>query len=242
MSQAIEAYPDPDILWESGPCLVVNKPGGLLTQAPPGIDSMELRVRRFLLRRENRAGNIYLSPCHRLDRPVSGLLIFVRNIRAAQRLSAQFEKRTVLKTYWAIVEGIVAPSSGKWTDSMRKITGEARSEIVAPDHPEAQFAALNYSVLKQTGQCSVLEIELETGRTHQIRLQAASRSFSILGDELYGAKLPFGPQSNDLRLRWIALMARRLRFQHPMTNESIDLTAPPSAAWLEHAGLGENPI
>ena len=242
MLHAIEAYPDPDIIWESGPCLVANKPGGLLTQSPPGIDSMELRIRRYLLRRENRTGNIYLSPCHRLDRPVSGLLIFVRNVRAARRLSAQFEKRTVLKTYWAIVEGNVAPSSGTWTDFMRKIPGEARSEIVAPDHPDAQFAALSYSVLKQTGQCSVLEIELETGRTHQIRLQAASRSYSILGDELYGAKFPFGPQTDDLRLRWIALMARRLRFQHPMAEEIVDLIAPPSAPWLEQAEFGQNPI
>ncbi len=233
MSLPLNTYPDPEILWESGPCLVVNKPGGLLTQAPPGIDSMELRLRRFLMRREKRTGNIYLATCHRLDRPVAGLIVFVRNVRAAQRLSKQFENRTVLKTYWAVVEGNVSLPAGTWTDFMRKIPGEPRSEIVAANHPDAQWAKLNYSVLSATAANSVLQIELETGRTHQIRLQAASRGYPIQGDALYGAKLPFGPQADDLRLRWIALIARRLQFVHPISQEVVDLIAPPLAPWRE---------
>jgi 23S rRNA pseudouridine1911/1915/1917 synthase len=233
MSLPLNPYPDPDIVWESGPCLVVNKPGGLLTQAPPGIDSMELRLRRFLLRRENRTGNIYLATCHRLDRPVAGLLAFVRNVRAAQRLSKQFENRSVLKTYWALVEGTVSPAAGSWTDFMRKVPGEPRSEIVPGDSPDAQLAKLRYSVLRTTTEISLLQIELETGRTHQIRLQTASRGFPIVGDVLYGANLPFGPQTDDLRLRWIGLMARRLRFLHPMTQEIVDLVSPPLSPWRE---------
>jgi len=227
------SYPEPDILWESGPCIVVNKPGGLLTQAPPGIDSMETRLRRFLIERENRSGNIYLATCHRLDRPVAGALAFTRNVRAAQRLSAQFESRSVLKTYWAIVEGTVSPESGSWSDFMRKIPGSPRSEIVVADHPDAQYALLHYRVLATKPAISVLQIELETGRTHQIRIQASSRGFPIVGDELYGSKLPFGPTIEDVRQRWIGLMARRLRFNHPTIQESVDLYAPPLTPWIE---------
>ena len=94
-----------DILYEEGPCLVVVKPGGVATQAPPGIDSLEVRVKEFLRVRDSKAGNVYLGVPHRLDRPVSGVMVLARHVRAARRLSDQFEARTVRKTYWAVVEG-----------------------------------------------------------------------------------------------------------------------------------------
>lgn len=227
------SYPDPEVLYEAGPCLVVNKPGGLLTQAPPGIDSMEIRVRQFLMRRENRQGNIYLATCHRLDRPAAGALIFARNVRAARRIAEQFENRSVGKTYWAIVEGCVTPRSGQWSDFMRKIPGQPRSEIVAADHPDAQFAKLQFQVLDSRNGLSLLQIELETGRTHQIRLQSATRGFPVAGDACYGSARPFGPQTDDTRGRWIALMARRVRFVHPLTRENVDVTAPMLAPWRD---------
>ena len=96
-----------EILYDNGPCLVVNKPAGVLTQAPAGIDSMEVRVKAFYREREEKEGNIYLGLPHRLDRPVSGAIVFARHVRAAQRLSSQFENRTVTKVYWAVVEGDV---------------------------------------------------------------------------------------------------------------------------------------
>ena len=89
------------LLYEEGPVLVVLKPAGVLTQAPPGIDSVEVRVREFLKAREQRSGKFYLVVCHRLDRPVSGALMFARNVRAAQRLGKQLERREVQKIYWA---------------------------------------------------------------------------------------------------------------------------------------------
>jgi 23S rRNA pseudouridine1911/1915/1917 synthase len=233
MSKSLNADHSPEILWETGPCIVVNKPGGLLTQAPPGIDSMEWRLRRFILRRENRTGNIYLATCHRLDRPVAGALVFARNVRAARRIAAQFETRSVLKIYFALVEGIVAPAEGTWRDFMRKIPGESRSEIVASDHPDAQFAQLNYQVLQSATNVSLLQIELETGRTHQIRLQAAARGFPVLGDVQYGSTIPYGPQTEDLRARWIGLVARRLRFADPMGSEVVDVIAPFHAPWCD---------
>lgn len=224
---------DPEILFEDGPCIVVNKPGGLLTQAPPGIDSMETRLRRFLLRRENRTGNLYLATCHRLDRPVAGAMVFARNVRAAQRLTTQFENRSVKKTYWAIVAGRVDPLAGQWSDFIRKVPGVPRSEIVSPDDAGAQYALLHYQTLATSGTVSSLEIRLETGRTHQVRLQSASRGFPIIGDELYGSIELFGPVVDDVRLRWIGLMARELHFVHPMTKAPIQVTAPLSNPWRQ---------
>lgn len=219
------------LLHEAGPCLVVYKPPGLLTQAPPGIDNLELRVKRFLQQREGKSHNLYLAIIHRLDRPVSGALVLARHVRAAQRLSEQFERRTVTKKYWALVEGHVADESGTWTDWLRKVPGEARSEVVPADHPEAQEAILRFVVRARFEAVTWLEIELETGRTHQIRLQCSSHGHPILGDSLYGATTAFGPTVDDERSRWIALHARQLAFEHPMTREAVDIRAPLPDSW-----------
>lgn len=222
-----------DILYEHGPCLVINKPPGVLTQAPPGIDSLEVRVKDFLRRREQREGNLYLGVPHRLDRPVSGAIVLARNSRATQRLGKQFERRTVTKVYWACVAGTVEPPEGLWEDWLRKIPGQPRAEVIAPDHPEGRIARLTYRTVGACRHGTWLEIELETGRTHQIRVQAAARGYPVLGDAHYGSAVPFGEQFDDERMRAIALHARRLAFQHPMTREPVDVTAPLPAAWAE---------
>src|SRR5918994_2063289 len=128
------------ILYDSGPCLVVNKPPGLLTQAPAGIDSLEVRVKAFYREREAKEGNIYLGVPHRLDRPVSGAIVFARHVRAAQRLSMQFESRTVTKMYWAFVEGPVEPDEGIWTDYLHKRHGMAQAIVVPEDDPRGKLA------------------------------------------------------------------------------------------------------
>ena len=220
------------ILWEDGPCLVAYKPPGLLTQAPPGIDNLELQVKRFLQQREQKAHNLYLAVIHRLDRPVSGALVMARHVRAAQRLGEQFEGRLVEKKYWALVEGRVAEDSGTWRDFMRKVPSEPRSEIVDERHPDAQQAILHYQVRGRNENTTWLEIELETGRTHQIRLQCGWRGHAVLGDAQYGSTRSFGPTTPDERARWIALHARRLAFLHPMTRAPIEIEAPLPPAWV----------
>jgi len=222
-----------DILFESGPCLVVNKPPGLLTQAPAGIDSLEVRVKAFYREREQKEGNIYLGLPHRLDRPASGAIVFARHVRAAQRLASQFENRTVTKVYWALVEGDVQPDEGTWTDHLHKRHGMAQAIVVPADDPRGKLAVLHYRVLARVANMSWLEIQLETGRTHQIRVQAASRGHAVVGDTQYGATQPFGMQFEDERLRAIALHARQLSFRHPMTPELVDVIAPPPAPWHE---------
>jgi RluA family pseudouridine synthase len=223
-----------EILYDCGPCLVVNKPAGLLTQAPAGIDSLEMQVKAFYRRREQKEGNIYLGLPHRLDRPVSGAIVFARHVRAAQRLATQFENRTVTKVYWAVVEGIVVPDEGTWTDHLHKRHGMAQSIVVPPDDPRGKLAILHYCVLARLdGIGAWLEVQLETGRTHQIRVQAASRGHAVLGDVQYGSVQPFGEQFDDERLRAIALHARQLGFNHPMTNEPVDIVAPLPTAWRD---------
>jgi len=220
-----------DLLYEDGPCLAVCKPAGLLTQAPPGIDSLEVRIKQFLKTRDGKTGNVYLGMPHRLDRPASGVLVVARHVRAARRLSEQFEGRTIRKTYWALVEGAGGDDEGTWEDYLRKIPDVARAEVVERDHPDARHAVLRFRVLQRWADCRWLEIELETGRNHQIRVQSAARGCPILGDLAYGARQDFGPDVDDQRLRAIALHARSLEFHHPMTRERVGVTAPIPAAW-----------
>lgn len=229
---------DLQLLYEEGPCLAINKPGGILTQAPPGIDSVESRVKHFLKTRDHKPGKVYLGVPHRLDRPVSGVLVLAKHVRAARRLCEQFEQRTLDKTYWAFVEGQVVEDSGTWTDHMRKVPDEARAEVLPAEHPGARLARLAFQVLGRSPLGTWLEIRLETGRMHQIRLQTSRRGFPIMGDELYGARQPFGPVVDDPRRKWIALHARSLSFLHPMTRVPVRLEAPLSPFWRE-LGIAE---
>lgn len=227
-----------DILFEDPSCLVVAKPGGLLTQAPLGIDSLEFRIKRFLKERDQPPGDVYLGVPHRIDRPVSGVIVFAKNRRAARRISEQFEGRLVEKTYWALVGGEVAPGEATWTDHLKKIDGEARTVVVDHTDADGRLAILHYRIVQRLAGRTLLEITLETGRTHQIRVQCASRGHPLLGDELYGSGERFGAWHDDERQRVIALHARSLRFRHPKTREYIQVIAPLPAAWRE-AGVEE---
>lgn len=209
---------------------MINKPGGLLTQAPPGIDSIELRIKREL-KKKSPDKKHYLGVPHRLDRPASGAMVFATNKSATNHLARQFEYRTVSKTYWAVVQGHVKDDSGRWSDFMRKIDDEARSEIVDQDATRAQLAVLNFKVMHRAPTTTWLEIELETGRTHQIRLQCSHHGHPIVGDSLYHSEIEFGPQTFDTRQRWIALHARRLQFQHPKSEKLHDVVAPLFEPW-----------
>jgi RluA family pseudouridine synthase len=220
-----------DVLYDNGPVLVVNKPAGVLTQAPAGIDSLEVRIKSFYRQREGKEGNIYLGLPHRLDRPVSGAIVFARHVRAAERISTQFENRTVTKVYWAVVEGQVEDDEGTWTDHLHKRHGMAQTIVVPADDPRGKLAIMHWRVLARAATGTWLEVQLETGRTHQIRVQAASRGHAIVGDTQYGATQPFGEQFADERLRAIALHARQLGFNHPMTGERVDVIAPLPPAW-----------
>ena len=223
--------PDFEILCETGPYLVVSKPPGLLTQAPAGIDSLEDRIKRFLKVRDSKPGRVYLGVPHRLDRPASGAMVFAKHARAARRIAEQFESRRVEKVYWALVEGHVVPAEGTWCDYVRKIPDVAQAEIVTADQSDAREAVMHYRTVQHLASSTWMEIRLETGRMHQIRIQCASRGHVLLGDAQYGATTSFGPQYDDQRLRAIALHSRVLAFDHPMTYMPMRFVAPLPEAW-----------
>jgi 23S rRNA pseudouridine1911/1915/1917 synthase len=224
-----------DILFEDNHCLALAKPAPLLTQAPESADvpSLEAGVRAYLRERYHKPGRVYLGIPHRLDRPVSGVVLFARQTKSAQRLAEQFQKHQVEKVYWAVVEGEVEPAEGQWEDWLRKIQTESRTECVDPQIPGARHAMLRYRRLAAREGCSLLEFRPQTGRMHQLRVQAASRGWPILGDSLYGSRQSFGPPSELPRDRVIALHARSLAFLHPVRYEPITVTAPLPDTWRE---------
>ncbi|MGC4002151.1 MAG: RNA pseudouridine synthase [Pirellulales bacterium] len=144
-----------DLLLDDGVVLALNKPSGLSTQSPPGFDSLERRVRELLATRHVGPGRHYLGVPHRLDRPVSGVILFAPTPRAARKLARQFEKRSIAKTYWAAVQSVPDPPEGTWRDLMRKIPDEPRAEIVSPNLPDAREAVLHYRTIGRTAHGAV---------------------------------------------------------------------------------------
>jgi 23S rRNA pseudouridine1911/1915/1917 synthase len=231
------------ILFEDNHCIAVCKPAPLLTQGVPlGIPTLEAMVKSYLKERYHKPGNVYLGIPHRLDRPVSGAIVFARNTKAAQRLAEQFRERTVAKVYWAVVEpsatGDVPEAEGVWMDYLLKVKEEARTERVEPETAGARQAVLHFRRLHQTAAGALLEIEPQTGRMHQIRVQAATRGWPVLGDVTYGSRLAFGPPVELPRDRIIALHARSLTFLHPLSYQPLTVTATLPAVWGEWAAVG----
>jgi 23S rRNA pseudouridine1911/1915/1917 synthase len=222
------------ILYEDNHCLAVAKPAPLLTQGvPPGIPTLEAAVKAYLKERYQKAGRVYLGIPHRLDRPVSGVVLFARSTKAARRLAEQFQDRQVEKVYWAAVEGDVQPAAGTWEDWLLKLQEQSRSQRCAPETPGARRAMLRYCRLNSAAGISLLEIRPQTGRMHQIRIQAASRGWPIVGDAWYGSLRAFGPPAELARDRVIALHAHSLTFLHPIRYEPITVSAPLPETWRE---------
>ena len=226
------------VLYEDNHCLAANKPAGLPTQAPPGLPSLEALVRAYLKEKYHKPGNVYLGVPHRIDRPVSGVVLFARQTTSARRLAEQFRDRQVRKLYWALVElpetGELPPPQGTWEDWLIKVPGLARAERVEPGTPGAKQARLHFRRIESFPQAALLEIELETGRMHQVRVQAGSRGWPVLADEPYGGRLPFGPAQAGPDPRAIGLHARTLIFLHPIRYEPVTVTAALPPAWQAH--------
>ena len=221
------------ILFEDPHLIAVNKPAPLLTQAPEGIPNLEALVKGYIKVKYAKPAGVYLGVPHRLDRPVSGVIVFARNTKAAQRVHAQFEQRLPRKVYWACVEGTVTPETGHWHDWIRKIPGEAKVEPATEGEPGAKLATLTCRVLKSLAGGTLLELSPLTGRMHQLRVQSAWRGHPIRGDHLYGSLGDIGPPTTDPRERVIALHARQLTIRHPFTKEELTFVAPVPAYWPE---------
>jgi 23S rRNA pseudouridine1911/1915/1917 synthase len=223
---------DLDILLEDGPLIAVNKPAGLLTQGVPhGHPTLEANVKQYLREKYNKPGNVYLGVPHRLDRPVSGIVVFAKNSKAAARLAEQFRNRAVRKFYLAVTEGVPDQPAGRLADWLLKDAAAAHVTVVERGIEGAREAILDYQLLAACDDTALLEIELHTGRMHQIRVQLATRGWNIVGDFQYGARMHQGAASYDRLNSPIALHARRLCLAHPIRYDSIELNAPVPADW-----------
>lgn len=216
--------PPLQIVYEDNHLLAVAKPAGLPTMgAVSGRTTVLALAKQYVKARYGKPGNVYLGVVSRLDTPVTGVLLFARTSKAARRLAQQFRGRTVRKTYWALVEGMVHPASGEWVDQLARLPGRRQVGVVAADHPDAQEARTIYRVLASHNGLSLLELEPVTGRKHQLRVQSARRRYPIVGDRTYGSRRAF-PAG-------IALHARRLEVFHPVHRQPLVLQAPVPAYW-----------
>jgi 23S rRNA pseudouridine1911/1915/1917 synthase len=224
------SLPDLEVIFEDDHVIAVVKPAGLATaNVAPGQTSVHGLLRQRF------GGNGFVGIVSRLDAPVSGVVVVAKTPAAAASLAAQFRDRSVIKQYEAVVTGRFPAPLGtwlEWRDAISRRAEEPRSLL----HPAAaareaggdespRLAVTRARVTQRAGEVSLVELEPETGRRHQLRLQLASRGCAIVGDRLYGSRLPF-PAG-------IALHARRLALAHPDSGGQLQLEAPWPAAWLE---------
>jgi 23S rRNA pseudouridine1911/1915/1917 synthase len=220
-----------EVLFEDNHCLVVNKPAGTLSQRDDsGAPSLVEAATAYLKARYAKPGNVYVGLLHRLDRPTSGVMLLAKTSKAAARLSDQFRRGTIAKVYWAIVEGRPTAPEGEWIDVLEKDRGQNRADVVPQGRIAGREARVAFRVVARSARYTKLELRPQTGRSHQLRVQLASRGLPILGDIKYGAKERMHAVDGHLR---IALHARQLSFMHPTRRESISVDAPVPADWPE---------
>jgi 23S rRNA pseudouridine1911/1915/1917 synthase len=214
------------VLYRDNHLIAVYKPAGLLTQGDrTGDPNLMDVVKAYLAHHYDKPGKVFLGLLHRLDRQVSGVVLFARTSKAASRMSQLFRERRLEKLYWARLEGVIKPASGRLSHHIvREETGFS-VRIRAQPSPDSQLASLRYRTLRAGARECVVEVQLETGRKHQIRAQFAHVGHPICGDRRYGAKRSF-------ELPGIALSAVALSFEHPVSKETIriELPAPLRAA------------
>lgn len=216
--------PTIDILYEDNHLIAVNKPAGLLSQ-PTDIenDSLEIRVKAWIKEKYKKPGNVFVGVVHRLDKPTSGILVFAKTSKALSRLNDAMRSREMQKTYCAFVEGSLRRKEGTLEHFL--VHGDHSSYVSERNDKKAKPARLHYETLRETGNCTLLRVILETGRYHQIRCQFAAIGHPIVGDLRYGAKKDqrFLPQ---LPPNSVALHHNQLTLIHPVTKVTLCIEAP----------------
>ncbi len=216
------------VLYEDNHLLVVEKPENIPVQGDLSGDTDLLTMgKAYIKERCNKPGEVYLALVHRLDRPVGGVMVFARTSKAAARLSAQFSSRTAKKRYVAIVDG--APKArATLTDWLQKDEKTFSSQVVPEGAPGAKEARLSYETLARKGDMALLDVELDTGRAHQIRVQLQNAGLPIHGDMRYNKNAQIGTQ--------IRLHAYALTLEHPTTGERMTFFSAPSGGdWTRFA-------
>ena len=202
-----------NIIYEDNHLLVVEKPVNIPVQEDSSKDiDMITLLKDYRKVHENKKGDAYLGLVHRLDRPVGGVMVFAKTSKAASRLSEEVRNNTIHKTYIAVVEGTL-PSRGKFEDYLVKDSKENKSYVTTKD--KGKYSSLEYTVLKEKDNLSLVKINLITGRSHQIRVQFSSRNHPLVGDSKYNNN------PNNIN---IALFAIELSIIHPITKERLTFT------------------
>lgn len=210
-----------DVLFEDNHLIAINKQGGDLVQGDKtGDASLSDRIKNYLKEKYNKPGNVYLGVVHRLDRPTTGVVLFARTSKAANRLSKQFREKQVHKTYWAIVERVPEEPEGTLEHWLKKNAAKNKSFALDSHKEGFKQAILHYRLLARGDRYGLLEVTIETGRHHQIRAQLATVGSIIKGDLKYGAKRSNPDQS-------ISLHARSITVKHPVKKEPLTIEAPP---------------
>lgn len=210
-----------NVIYEDNHIIVVEKPVNIPSQEDKtGDNDMITIVKEYLKEKYNKPGNVYLGLVHRLDRPVGGIMVFAKTSKAASRLSESIRTNEFKKTYLAIVNNTKLENEAIFEDYLYKDETLNKSMVVAKGKHGAKLARLKYTIRKSIENLSLVEIELETGRHHQIRVQFASRGNSLYGDQKYGK----GPSSTQ-----IALWAYKLEFKHPTQDKIMKFECMPKS-------------
>lgn len=212
------------IIYEDNHLLLVNKRAGELVQGDKSGDLCLVdEIKSFIKERDNKPGNVFCGLVHRLDRPVSGVVIFAKTSKALSRMNALVKERAIEKTYWAVSKNCPEPMEGTLRNWLSRNEKMNKSFVVADGTKDnAKEAVLDYKVIgRSQGGYYLIEVNLHTGRHHQIRCQLANIGCPIKGDLKYGA-----PRSNSDGS--ISLHARRVSFEHPVSHLKIDVEAEPS--------------
>ena len=215
------------VVYEDNHIIVVNKTASEIVQGDKTGDTpLSETVKEYLKVKYNKPGNVFCGVTHRLDRPVSGVVVFAKTSKALSRLNDMFRLGEVKKTYWAIVKERPKELEGELTNWMVRNEKQNKSYAYDKERPNSKKAILRYKLIGHSENYHLLEVDLQTGRHHQIRCQLAKMGCPIKGDLKYGS-----PRSNPDGS--ICLHARRVRFVHPVSKEVIDITAPlpPGNLW-----------
>ncbi len=220
MSKTVSDKNNLEVLYEDNHIIVVNKrPGDIVQGDKTGDKPLSEVVKSFLKEKYNKPGNVYLGVVHRLDRPTSGIVLFSKTSKALPRLNKLFKDKDAKKTYWAIVKNAPPEESGTLIHYLKRNPKQNKSYAHTKEVPESKKAILDYKLLKNLNNYYLLEIDLHTGRHHQIRSQLSAIGCPIKGDLKYG----FDRSNKDASIH---LHARKLSFIHPVKKTSIKITAP----------------
>lgn len=209
------------VLHEDNHIIIVNKrPGDIVQGDKTGDKPLSEVVKSYIKEKYNKPGNVYLGVVHRLDRPTSGIVLFSKTSKALPRLNKLFQNKDAKKTYWAVVKEKPPKQSGELIHFMKRNSKQNKSYAHKNEVPDSKKAILDYQLIKELDRYYVLEIDLHTGRHHQIRSQLSAIGCPIKGDLKYG----FDRSNRDASIH---LHSRELRFIHPVKKEEIHITAPP---------------